>query len=198
MDCSWGTYRMKAFRLPLISFIAICFIHASGECQPTFVLEWGSLGIGDGQFSGPHGIVVGANGDVLVVDTGNNRVQKFASDGTFLLKWGSFGNGVGQFNHPHGIGLDTNGNVFVAETGNNRVQKFTGNGTFITMWGSVGDGDGQFRHTHGLAVDATANVYVAEGTPRRWLRNRQPARARALRGWRRWSAACRSSATRRR
>ena len=76
----------------------------TGGQTPQFILQWGSNGAGNGQFSGPHGIEVGADGNVFVVDTGNNRIQKFTSNGVFLLKWGSFGASPGQFNHPHGIG----------------------------------------------------------------------------------------------
>ena len=132
------TYRGKALRLLLISFCAICFLQASAECQPVFILEWGGSGDGEGQFAGPHGIVVDANGDVYVADTGNNRVQKFTADGVFLMQWGSFGAADGQFDHPHGIGIDPSGNVFVAETGNSRVQKFSSAGDFILKWGAFG------------------------------------------------------------
>ena len=43
----------------------------------------------NGQFNNPHGIaVVRSSGDVYILDTGNNRVQKFDSNGNFVLKWG--------------------------------------------------------------------------------------------------------------
>ena len=149
----------------------------AGGDPPEFILQWGSNGTGEGQFSGPHGIEVDAVGHVYVVDTGNHRIQKFAGDGTFLAQWGSLGADPGQFNHPHGIGIGPMGNVFVAETGNNRVQKFTSEGTFLTMWGSFGDQDGQFRHTHGLAVDDNGNVLSWTGTGI-WFRS-SPVRERS-------------------
>ena len=86
------THWPKAAAVLLVPFCVISFAPTTGECQPTFVREWGSAGNGDGQFSGPHGIVVDAHGKIFVADTGNNRIQKFASDGTFLMKWGSFAN----------------------------------------------------------------------------------------------------------
>ena len=67
-----------------------CGTVAAGDQPPDFILQWGSIGIGEGEFSGPHGIEV---------DTGNHRVQKFTSEGVFLITWGSFGAGPGDFNH---------------------------------------------------------------------------------------------------
>src|SRR5262249_8598108 len=55
----------------------------------TFLLQWGSLGSGDGQFDFPIGIAVDGSGNVFVADTGNFRIQKFDNTGTFLTKWGS-------------------------------------------------------------------------------------------------------------
>lgn len=55
---------------------------------------------------------------------GNNRVQKFDSDGNFITKWGSEGSGEGQFNRPLGISVDSEGNVYVVDTGNYRIQVF--------------------------------------------------------------------------
>ena len=47
-----------------------------------------------------------SSGNVHVVDTGNNRVQKFDSNGTFLATWGSYGAENGQFNNPQGVMVD--------------------------------------------------------------------------------------------
>ena len=45
----------------------------AGSEPPDFILQWGSIGGGDGQFHGMHGIEIDAEGNVYVVDTGNNR-----------------------------------------------------------------------------------------------------------------------------
>ncbi|WP_218251203.1 hypothetical protein [Candidatus Magnetobacterium casense] len=46
-----------------------------------FITRWGDKGTGDGQFKYPTGITVDSSGYVYVVDTWNNRIQKFISDG---------------------------------------------------------------------------------------------------------------------
>ena len=43
----------------------------------TYITKWGSSGTGDGQFNEPYGMAFDSVGDLYVLDTGNNRVEKF-------------------------------------------------------------------------------------------------------------------------
>ena len=43
----------------------------------TFVAAFGSSGTGPGQFERPSGVCVSPDGDIIVVDFGNHRVQVF-------------------------------------------------------------------------------------------------------------------------
>jgi DNA-binding beta-propeller fold protein YncE len=61
---------------------------------------------------------------MYVADWGNNRVQKFDSNGKFLTKGGTTGSGDGQFDEPTAIALDSSGNVYVVDRGNSRIQLF--------------------------------------------------------------------------
>ena len=91
----------------------------------SFLTTWGSSGSGNGQFNSPTGVATDGSGNVYVVDTGNNRVQKSDANGTFLTTWGTAGSGNGQFSAPIGVATDGSGNLYVADTNNNRIQKFT-------------------------------------------------------------------------
>ena len=126
----------------------------------------GPLDLGDGQFNRPQDVVVDSTGKVFVVDSFNDRIQKFDSNGNFVTKWGSQGSGEGQFSIPFGIAIDSSDNVYVDDL-THRVQKFTSDGDFITEWGNQGFGDGQFQNPHGIAIDSSDNVYeVDEATNR--------------------------------
>jgi len=51
------------------------------------------MGTGNGQFNAPEGVAVDGSGNVFVVDSFNNRIQKFTNPGTFLTAWGSHARG---------------------------------------------------------------------------------------------------------
>jgi hypothetical protein len=89
----------------------------------TQLAYWGGKGTGAGQFNGPTGIAVDRWGNVYVAD-GNNRVEKFSSDGTYLDTFGSKGHSNGKLNDPVGIAVDGAGNVYVADTSNYRIEEF--------------------------------------------------------------------------
>jgi sugar lactone lactonase YvrE len=129
-----------------------------------FIKMWGSPGTGDGEFGttdswdygeGPCGIAGYGSDYIYVIDKGNNRIQKFTSDGEYLTQWGTEGSEDGQFIDPTGVAVDGDGNVYVADQGNNRVQKFSSNGEFLSKWANYSP--------WGIAVDEDGYVYVSYG-----------------------------------
>jgi DNA-binding beta-propeller fold protein YncE len=105
--------------------------------------------------------------NLSIVDSGNNRIQKFTKDGQFLAKWGSAGSGDGEFNMPWGIDLDAQGDVYIADWRNDRIQKFSPDGQFLMAFGASGSGEGEFNRPSGVAVDRDGAIYVAD-----WLNDR--------------------------
>src|ERR1051326_9374813 len=97
----------------------ISLAHAVGGAggQYKFLSKWGLLGTGNGQFQNVGHITVDSKtGNIFVGDQGNERIQKFDSNGKFLSKWGSIGTANGQFNHTEGIVADSKtGNIFVVD-----------------------------------------------------------------------------------
>ena len=90
------------------------------------VFYFGSQGRGATQFTNPTDIAVdNRNGDFYVVDSGNNRVVRYSSQGTYLSEFGGMGSAASQFNNPTGIAIDNDGYVYVSDTNNNRIEKFS-------------------------------------------------------------------------
>jgi DNA-binding beta-propeller fold protein YncE len=95
----------------------------------------GGRGNDEGQFDSPTGMCVDGNGNILVADTGNWRIEKFSPTGTFLSIIGAKGSGHGQLADPNGIAIDRSGNIYVAEIGSkHRIQKLGPDGTFVAEW----------------------------------------------------------------
>jgi len=94
----------------------------------------GGRGGGKGEFDLPKGICVDGNGNILVADTDNGRIEKFDPTGAFLSTIGTKGSGPGQLGQPNGIAIDGAGNIYVADASNQRVQKLTPDGTLIAEW----------------------------------------------------------------
>lgn len=135
----------------------------------SFLTQWGSQGSGDGQFfNAPYrrmGVAVDPQGQVYIIDNGNNRVQKFDSQGGFLLKWGSLGGGEGQFEQfisCYSVTVDKQGNVYILDSIKNLVQKFDNQGHFLVKWGKWGSSDGQFSFPTDIATDLQGNVYITD------------------------------------
>ena len=79
----------------------------------------------DGQFNNPAGVAVASDGNVYVSDPGNDRIQKFTSEGVFVTKWGMLGTSDGEFSSRTAVAAASDGSVYVADQGNHRIQKFS-------------------------------------------------------------------------
>src|SRR2546421_3413922 len=119
----------------------------------------GGKGTGKGEFDSPSGIAVDSNGNVLVADTGNGRIEKFSPTSTFISTIGMKGAGNGQLGAPNGIAVDRNGNVYIADAGNHRVQKLAPNGGFIAEWKGPEPG---FYGPRRIAIGPDGSVYVVD------------------------------------
>ena len=79
---------------------------------------YGEPGIGEGEFNDPQGLALDADGNVLVVDSANDRVQVLSFDGTGLDFVRAL---IADFDKPTGVATYGGGYIIVADTGNKRV-----------------------------------------------------------------------------
>ena len=129
--------------------------------------RWGKAGSAPGRLNAPSGIKFDSDDNVLISDSGNDRIQKFTKKGEYITGWGGAGSGEGELDRPWGIGLDRDGNVYVADWGNDRVQKFTAGGEYLMSFGSSRGDGGDLDHPAAVAVDSEGDVYVSDWGNRR-------------------------------
>jgi tripartite motif-containing protein 71 len=130
---------------------------------PSYAGSFGTEGSGTGQLKKPEGIAIDSSGDKWVVDTGNDRIEKFGPTGAFLASYGSAGSGHGQFSSPFTIAINQkSGNVYVSDYGNNRIEELSESGAFIRVFGEAGSGNGQLKNPTGLTIDAKGEVLVCD------------------------------------
>lgn len=124
----------------------------------------GPRGSEPGKLNIPLAATVTSDGRLLILDSGNFRVQTFDLAGNYQSSLGSVGNGLGQFSRPRSIAADHDGNIYVSDTSFNNVQIFNRAGELLMWLGAPGmeNVPGRFGLIAGIAVDETGRLYVAD------------------------------------
>lgn len=114
-----------------------------------------------GVTQGPGSAAFDAQGNMYVIDLGNDKVVKVSPDGKVLTSWGSYGSGQGQFEQPEAVAVDSQGTIYVGDSSADsaRIEKFSESGIFLgTVMPQLKAGP------IGLAVDSNDHLYVANDT----------------------------------
>ena len=144
----------------------------------------GNSGDGDpatnASLSNPQGVAVDGFGNLLIADSGNNRIREISTSGIITTVAGTnggpyFGDGGpainAGLNQPTGAAVDASGNLFIADYGNNRIRQVDTDGIITTLAGTnisgfSGDGgtaiNAQLFLPQSVAQDATGNLFIAD------------------------------------
>ena len=126
-----------------------------------------STNVADEKCWHPSGITLDQSGNILLSDSGSQRVLKFSPEGKLLAKAGTKyikGKGNGEFNEPKGIAVDSDGYVFVCDRDNHQVQVLNSDLKFERSFGEYGKGATKFHHPRDVAFDSAGNIYIVDSS----------------------------------
>jgi tripartite motif-containing protein 71 len=113
-----------------------------------------------GEFRSPQGLSVDRAGNIIVVDSGNKRVQVFDPAGEFRFEFVTPPESEGSFSFPVDSAVDGRGRIVILD--GYQVYVFDAEGAFQRAFGSQGEGEGEFSSPTALTVDSRNNILVAD------------------------------------
>jgi pimeloyl-ACP methyl ester carboxylesterase/sugar lactone lactonase YvrE len=124
---------------------------------------WGSTGPGKGQFFSPGGIALDPQGNIVVADMGNDRVETFTTDGKVVAVLDAPGGKTA----PVDVATDQRGNVYASTVQPNQFAVTGGRIVEVRPTGDVvlalPDAAGPEALTFpSTAVDSSGTIYVAD------------------------------------
>ena len=112
--------------------------------------------------SPPSGLCFTHEGNILLADDFNHRIQIYDPQFNLITSFGEKGKKQGQLQYPKGIAVDKEGNIFVADSWNHRIQKFDSQGKPLLSFGSCGDGKGELNEPYEILIDSSGTLIVVE------------------------------------
>jgi len=183
-DLLWGPRMMKrgTYRLPLP---AGRILNRSGVVELfnisiDAISQTGTRGNGERQFNNPSGIDFDSVKDeILLADTGNDRIVRLARNGRFIGQHGGFGISFGDrseeredsLDDPYDVAVGGFSNFYVSDHNNERVCIFD---SYRSYKGNLLPKDGDRRNRlsrpRGIKVDGENNIWVVESRADRVLK----------------------------
>jgi sugar lactone lactonase YvrE len=76
-------------------------------------------------FNSPSDIAMDSAGNIYILDSGNQRIQKFSPEGKYLATIGRKGQGPAEFVSPSSLDIDSKGYLYVLDPNQGRLQILT-------------------------------------------------------------------------
>ena len=112
-------------------------------------------------------VAIGANDEVVIVDSANKCVIVLDCNFTLLAVIGR-GSGDSRLDWPDGVAVSMDGVIAVSDCGSHQVKKYSQQGKLLSVIGnSRGSKNGQFNCPRGLAFSSNNMLYVVDAHNRR-------------------------------
>lgn len=100
------------------------------------------------------------NKQIVVADSGNNRIALFDTNGKFINTFGKLGTGDGEFNYPTSVAVSSQGEIYVADFNNHRIQVFSKEGKYSRKITQENSGTTPFAPV-AITMDNQDQLYVS-------------------------------------
>ncbi|MBN2013287.1 NHL repeat-containing protein [candidate division KSB1 bacterium] len=108
-------------------------------------------------FGYPRGVTVSRHGELVIVDSENNRLLKINSFGQPELSFGDFAEGRGKLDEPMQVDISSDDRIYVSDRAGNRIVVFDYFGNYL---GEIGTSI--LDKPKGLSVDAMNRIWVTD------------------------------------
>jgi hypothetical protein len=158
------TQTWASMLLPFLMVLGLLLIWPSysrtDQSELTLVAEFGVAGSAVGQFDTPGGVAIDNQGQIIVADTFNNRIQICNRSGS-CTAFGTRGAEAGQFFSPTDVAVDNQDRIIVVDQGNQRMQVCDHQGN-CTLFGGLGRQLGRFDAPSTVAVDSEDRIVIGD------------------------------------
>lgn len=139
-----------------ISIVSLTFLTGCVPDKYQFSSEFGKPGSGRGEFLSPTDMDINSDGDLVISDSGNNRIQIVSSkNGSHKISFGEYGTTGFKLSGTAGCGVNPlTGEVWVCDLRGNKLVKFSKTGVPLLK---VVD---KMRSPTDITVDRQGNIYV--------------------------------------
>ena len=147
------------FLLILILSVSLCPAQEFRE-----IARIGGSGQEAGQFNQPAALDVTAEGMLIVVDSGNNRLQVFDQRGNLQRTVGGFGFNYEQLNAPKDVWARMLINIYVSDFNNQRLVRYDRNFRFLSdlKYQDSWDDQFQFAEVSSCAINSQNDLFLLD------------------------------------
>jgi DNA-binding beta-propeller fold protein YncE len=120
----------------------------------SFLGQFGSEGVGEGQFIEPHSLTIDKDGLIYVADRENRRIEIFTRQCQFITQWRHIG-------YPEGITYAPDGFIYVCDGDNFRISKVDLEGNVVAFLGEAELGFWALTLVHDIEVNEKGDILAA-------------------------------------